>query len=174
MPGPVNTEPVPTEPTTRIEDLPKPNLYFRELQLSTVTLPAVSPQFPPRRQRPAARSTTSETCSRGGPVTWSCSTPQHYRTRVASTSTPRGPTWPIPAATTRDGSSDTAVRLVVEDGLPYRTASWSLWRDHREFVPYCHDPALGRGRGKAARRNWTEHLDWTLSDCSGFIAADEL
>ena len=32
---------------------------------------------------------------------------------------------------------DTAVHLVIEDGLPYRTASWSLWRDHRVFVPYA-------------------------------------
>jgi hypothetical protein len=32
---------------------------------------------------------------------------------------------------------DMAVRLVIEDGLPYRTASWSLWRDHRVFVPYA-------------------------------------
>ena len=31
----------------------------------------------------------------------------------------------------------TAVRLVVEDGLPYRTASWHLWRDHRVFVPWA-------------------------------------
>lgn len=30
-----------------------------------------------------------------------------------------------------------AVRLVVEDGLPYRSASWHLWRDHRVFVPYA-------------------------------------
>jgi hypothetical protein len=30
-----------------------------------------------------------------------------------------------------------AVRLVVEDGLPYRTASWNLWRDHRVFVPFA-------------------------------------
>ncbi len=29
-----------------------------------------------------------------------------------------------------------AVRLVVEDGLPYRSASWHLWRDHRVFVPW--------------------------------------
>jgi hypothetical protein len=29
-----------------------------------------------------------------------------------------------------------AVRLVVEDGLPYRTASWHLWRDSRTFVPW--------------------------------------
>lgn len=37
-----------------------------------------------------------------------------------------------------------AVRLVVEDGLPYRTASWHLWRDHRVFVPF------------ATIQNWTE------------------
>jgi hypothetical protein len=30
-----------------------------------------------------------------------------------------------------------AVRLVVEDGLPYQSARWHLWRDHRVFVPYA-------------------------------------
>ena len=30
-----------------------------------------------------------------------------------------------------------AVRHVVEDGLPYRSASWTLWRDHRVFVPFA-------------------------------------
>ena len=30
-----------------------------------------------------------------------------------------------------------SVRLVVEDGLPYRSASWHLWRDHRVFVPFA-------------------------------------
>ena len=30
-----------------------------------------------------------------------------------------------------------AVRLIVEDGLPYRVASWHLWRDHRVFVPFA-------------------------------------
>ena len=29
-----------------------------------------------------------------------------------------------------------AVRVVSEDGLPYRAASWHLWRDHRVFVPW--------------------------------------
>jgi hypothetical protein len=32
---------------------------------------------------------------------------------------------------------DTAVRLVIEDGLPYRAAEWALWRDHRVFVPFA-------------------------------------
>jgi hypothetical protein len=30
-----------------------------------------------------------------------------------------------------------AVRLVVEDGLPYQAASWHLGRDHRVFVPFA-------------------------------------
>ena len=30
---------------------------------------------------------------------------------------------------------DLAVRVVGQDGLPYRAASWHLWRDHRVFVP---------------------------------------
>jgi hypothetical protein len=31
---------------------------------------------------------------------------------------------------------DLAVRIVVEDGGPYRPASWHLWRDHRVCVPF--------------------------------------
>jgi hypothetical protein len=45
-----------------------------------------------------------------------------------------------------------AVRLVAEDGLPYRTASWHLWRDHRVFVPFATvqnwvEAAKGKRRG---------------------------
>jgi hypothetical protein len=39
---------------------------------------------------------------------------------------------------------DMAVRLVVEDSMPYRSASWHLWRDHRVFVPF------------ATLQNWVE------------------
>jgi hypothetical protein len=49
-----------------------------------------------------------------------------------------------------------AVRLVVEDGLPYRLASWHLWRDHRVFVPYATIQnwieASGKKSGAARRR----------------------
>lgn len=48
-----------------------------------------------------------------------------------------------------------AVRVVVEDGLPYRTASWHLWRDHRVFVPFATIQnwveAAGEKRGAAGR-----------------------
>jgi hypothetical protein len=49
---------------------------------------------------------------------------------------------------------DMAVRLVVEDGLPYRTASWHLWRDHRVFVPW------------ATIQNWVEAAG-KKSQCPG-------
>jgi len=48
-----------------------------------------------------------------------------------------------------------AVRLVAEDGLPYRVASWHLWRDHRVFVPYAtiqNWVEAGGEKGTAARR----------------------
>ena len=32
---------------------------------------------------------------------------------------------------------DLAIRIVVEDGSPYRDACWRLWRDHRVFVPFA-------------------------------------
>jgi hypothetical protein len=48
---------------------------------------------------------------------------------------------------------DAAVRLVIEDGLPYRTASGTLWREHRVFVPYATIPnwvEAGGEKGGAA------------------------
>jgi len=47
-----------------------------------------------------------------------------------------------------------AVRLVVEDGLPYRAASWHLWRDHWVFVPFStiqNWVEAGGKKGAAAR-----------------------
>jgi hypothetical protein len=46
----------------------------------------------------------------------------------------------------------TAIRLVVEDGLPYRTASWHLWRDHRVFVPFATLQNWVEAGGKKSRR----------------------
>jgi len=44
-----------------------------------------------------------------------------------------------------------AVRLVVEDGLPYRSASWRLWRDHRVFVPFATIQNWVEAGGKKGR-----------------------
>lgn len=45
-----------------------------------------------------------------------------------------------------------AVRLVVEDGLPYRAASWHLWRDHRVFVPFATLQKWVEASGKKSGR----------------------
>jgi hypothetical protein len=64
---------------------------------------------------------------------------------------------------------DLAVRLVVEDGLPYRPASWHLWRDHRVFVPFATIQNWVEAGGKKAQvRMDTDFLDWALADFSRF------
>ena len=48
---------------------------------------------------------------------------------------------------------DLAVRLVVEDGLPSRPASWHRWRDHRVCVPCAtiqHGVEAGGKKGAGA------------------------
>lgn len=45
-----------------------------------------------------------------------------------------------------------AVRLVIEDGLPYRSASWHLWRDHRVFVPFATIQNWVEGAGEKKQR----------------------
>ena len=49
----------------------------------------------------------------------------------------------LPKAHYTDRVVALAVRLVVEDGLPYQAASWHLWRDHRVFVPLSRLPGTG-------------------------------
>jgi transposase len=45
-----------------------------------------------------------------------------------------------------------AVRVVVEDGLAYRNASWHLWRDHRVFVPFATIQNWVEAGGKKSKR----------------------
>jgi hypothetical protein len=47
---------------------------------------------------------------------------------------------------------DLAVRVVVEESVPYRPASWHLWRDHRVFVPFATIQNWGEAGGKKGAR----------------------
>ena len=47
-----------------------------------------------------------------------------------------------------------AVRIVVEDGLPYRGASWHLWRDHRVFVPWATIQNWVEAAGKKSKKRY--------------------
>ena len=57
-----------------------------------------------------------------------------------------------------------AVRLVVEDGLAYQTASWHLWRDDRVFVPYATIQNWAEAAGEKKGR---QHLDHLLGRSAG-------
>ena len=46
-----------------------------------------------------------------------------------------------------------AVRAVIEDGMPYRTASWHLWRDYRVFVPFATIQNWVEGTGEKKERS---------------------
>ena len=45
-----------------------------------------------------------------------------------------------------------AVRLIIEDGLPLRSVSWRLWRDHRVYVPFGTVQNWIEGAGKKRSR----------------------
>ena len=60
-----------------------------------------------------------------------------------------------------------AVRLVVEDGLPYRPASWHLWRDHRVFVPFATLQNGAEAGGKKGTRADGRHVSG-LGACDVF------
>jgi hypothetical protein len=53
---------------------------------------------------------------------------------------------------------DLAVRVVVEDGLPYRPASWHLWRDHRVFVPHATIQNWVEAGGKKGAGSYPRHV----------------
>ena len=68
-----------------------------------------------------------------------------------------------------------AVRLVVEDNLPYRPTSWHLWRDHRVFVPFATiQNGVEAGEKKAQRHMRGAFVEWALEAFSGYAAVDEL
>ena len=174
MPGPGEYRPDPTVGITRVDDLPKPKIRVRS-------------RF--YRRRPCPRCGHSSYRDRkfrrtlhdlGNPMTGRpCDLiliySQHYCTRCRKYFNADMTDLAPPGSHYTRRVIDAAVRLVIEDGLPYRTASWSLWRDHRVFVPYATiQNWVEDGGEKAQRRIATDYLDWALSDFSGYIAADEL
>jgi len=136
MPGPGEYLPDPTEGITRVEDLPKAKVVQRTRDYAHRPCP--------RCGRSAYRDGNGERTLHdlgdlvsGRPrdlhvvysVHYCSKCKKHFNADMSDLAPP--------------GSHYTyrviglAVRLVVEDGLPYRAASWHLWRDHRVFVPFA-------------------------------------
>lgn len=136
MSGPGQYLPDSTEGIIRPEDLPKPKIIQRSRNF---------------RLRPCSRCGKScfrnRTATRvlhdlgdlvsGRPHDIHLVYSQHHCTKCKKFFNADTSEYALPKAHYTHRVISVAVRLVVEDGLPYQSASWHLWRDHRVFVPYA-------------------------------------
>lgn len=136
MIGPGEYLPDVTEGIRCVEDLPAPKVVPRSRNYPSRTCPRC-------RQRAGRRGIGRRTLHDLGDVlnhrpidlvvTYSKHKCPHCHLRFTADMTDLG----LPKSLYTKRVQDLAVRLVAEDGLPYRSASWHLWRDHRVFVPYA-------------------------------------
>jgi hypothetical protein len=165
MAGPGEYVPAVTEGITRIEDLPKPRIKRR------------SRNYRARRCRLCGRragryAVTSRTLhdlgdpDAGHPVDLVVTYSKHCCPHCRRCFSIDLSDLALPKCLYTRRVQRMAVRLVVEDGLPYQAASWHLWRDHLIFVP------------SATIQNWVEaagekkdgqHLDELPRRCAGGI-----
>ena len=134
--GPGAYRPDPTEGITAIADLPPPEI----VPYTRTNTRQACPRCGHRAYRDKQFQRTLHDlgnlavwCPRDLVVTYS----QHYCTKCRKYFSADLSDLAPPGSQYTHRVIDLAVRLVVEDGLPYRPASWHLWRDHRVFVPFA-------------------------------------
>jgi len=126
----------PTEGITRVEDLPKPRVLKRSRNYRRRACPNCG------RSGYRLRTWARVLHDLGDPAT---GRPRDLHVTYSQHRCPHCNTYfnadmddlALPRCHYTHRVVSTAVRLVVEDGLPYRVASWHLWRDHRVFVPFA-------------------------------------
>jgi hypothetical protein len=136
MIGPGEYVPDTTEGITRPEDLPPPRVLRRRRVYRTRPCPRCGHKAP-RYALDARRLFDLGDLPAGCPVELHVTFSRH-RCRIcrccfAAELSPLA----LPKCRYTRRVQRLAVRLVVEDALPYRSASWHLWRDHKVFVPYA-------------------------------------
>jgi hypothetical protein len=127
----------------RPEDLPKPKLIKEQREAPSAPCPKC--RRPAGRHRRYSRRLYDLGDLRSGrPCILQISYSQHYCPHCRKYFNQDLSDLAAPKSLYTHRVQGLAVRLVIEDGLPYRIASWHLWRDHRVFVPF------------ATLQNWVE------------------
>jgi len=141
----------------RVEDLPKPKLVKQRREAQSRPCPKCG--------RPAPRDKTFTRTlyelgdlELGRPRTLQISASQHYCTPCRKYFNTDLSDLAAPKCLYTRRVQSLAVRLVIEDGLPYRSASWHLWRDHRVFVPFATLQNWVEAGGKKGERPHGERL----------------
>lgn len=155
MPGPGEYRPDPTEGIARIEDLPKPKVFRRSRNYQRRPCPWCGHSA--YRDRVVRRDLhdLGDLVS-GRPHEIRLTYSQHFCSRCRRYFHADTAGLAPPGSHYTHRVVDLAVRLVAEDGMPFRTASWHLWRDHRVFVPFAtiqNWVEAGGGKGGAANRH---------------------
>ena len=160
MPGPGEYRPDATLGIDRPEDLPKTKISVRSRNYRRRTCPRCGHgAYRDRIVRRTLHDLGNPFTGRPRDIILLCS--QHYCRRCRRYFNADSSELADPGSHYTRRVVDTAVRLVVEDGLPYRAAEWALWRDHRAFVPYAtiqNWVEAGGGKGGAADRRRAPRL----------------
>jgi hypothetical protein len=136
MPGPGEYLPEGTEGITRVEDLPKAKLVERSRNYARRPCPHCDRSCYRNRTVERTLHDLGDLVS-GRPRDIRLTYSQHYCCKCHSYFNADTSDLAPPKSHYTHRVIALAVRLVVEDGLPYRAASWHLWRDHRVFVPFA-------------------------------------
>jgi hypothetical protein len=125
-----------TEGIMRVEDLPPPHIELRSRSYRH--------RHCPRCGRPAPRCNVGHrtlhdlgNARTGRPIDVVVTYSKHHCPHCRRCFNADMSDLALPKCHYTHRAQQTAIRLVVEDGLPYRSASWHLWRDHRVFVPWA-------------------------------------
>ncbi len=136
MGGPGEYLPDVTEGVVRVEDLPRPKLVRRSRNYGKRPCPSCGHgAYRNRTQTRTLRDVGDPVSERPRDILLTVS--QHHCTRCGKYFLADASDLAPPGSRYTNRVVAKAVRLVVEDGLPYRPASWRMWRDHRVFVPFA-------------------------------------
>ena len=120
----------------RPEDLPKPKIIKERREAPSQPCPTCS-RPASRHRRYSRRLYDLGDLRSGRPCILQVSYSQHYCPACRKYFNQDLSDLAAPKSLYTHRVQGLAVRLVIEDGLPYRNASWHLWRDHRVFVPFA-------------------------------------
>ncbi len=140
-----------TEGTIRVEDLPPPRVVRRKRVRKRCRCPACGHKS--YRHQNMQRTLHDLGDSRAGrPRDLHVSYSQHYCSKCKGYFNVDMSDLAPPGSHYTHRVVQTAMRVIVEDGLPYRAATWHLWRDHRVFVPFATIQNWVEAGGEKGRR----------------------
>lgn len=134
--GPGEYMPDPTEGITDVTDLPPPTIVLRSYNHEREPCPQCGHQAYRHKHGQRTLHDLGDLYS-GCPIDLLVTYSHHYCSKCRKYFNADLSALAPPGSHYTHRVIQMAVRLVVEDSLPYRPASWHLWRDHRVFVPFA-------------------------------------